>query len=284
VIKTCSQLVTFDDEVISGWELARPVDTYDKESIFDYINGAAELYFAYDFRCVAAAEYQNGETSIIIDLYDMADPEGAFGIYSLNRYEGANYVEIGNEGILTGNALDFWKGRYFCKVYAFDMDEKYQSDVVNFGSKLALNIEEAGSKPDILSQLPANGMMPRTAMFFIRKLGLDNIHYITEENVLNLGDKTKGAVAKYQLNGNVFQIFIVEYTSHKEAETAFQKYSTYLDEKGKTVAIEPEGYKKAKIFETNGKLDFVGFREQRLFGFWDVETLETAKSILEIIK
>ena len=135
VAQECSRLATFGDASIPGWTLAAPATTYHRKSIFDYINGAAELYFAYDFRAVAAAEYQDGETSVIIDVYDMTTPENAFGIYSLNRYPGANYVDIGNEGILTDTNLDFWKGRYFCKVYSFDMSEKYQKDVVNFGGR-----------------------------------------------------------------------------------------------------------------------------------------------------
>ena len=277
----CSRLATFGSGEVSGWKLASSVTTYDEKSLFDYINGAAELYFVYDFRAVAAAEYENGETSIIVDVYDMAIPESAFGIYSLNRYSEANYVDIGNEGILAGTALDFWKGRYFCKVYSFDMDEKYQNDVINFGNILASKIQEAGEEPSVLESLPQDGLIPRTARFFSRKLGLDNISYISEENVFNLNAGTRGVVAEYQIDGARFQLFIIEYPSSDEADSAFEMYISYLDKKGEPAPTATHG--KSKMVRMDGKFTFVKVKNRILSGFWDVETRETAESVLQSI-
>jgi hypothetical protein len=279
ITEECSRIATFGKDEVSGWKLASPANTYHKKSIFDYINGAAELYFVYDFRGVAAAEYQNGETSIIVDVYDMASPEGAFGIYSLNRYPEADYTDVGNEGILSGTALDFWKGRYFCKVYSFDSAEKYQKDVVNFGRKLALKIEEAGAEPSVLESLPQNGLIPRTAMFFSRKLGLDNIHYVTEENVFNLTAETKGAVAEYQIDGAEFQAFVIEYPSPDEAMSAFKAYSSYLDEQGESVAAQKTTYGKLKIVKIDDKFNLVSIKDRSLLGFWNLETQEAVELI-----
>jgi len=275
----CSRIATFGKDEVPGWELASPANTYDKKSIFDYINGAAELYFVYDFRGVAAAEYQNGETSIIVDVYDMSSPEGAFGVYSLNRYPEADYTDVGNEGILSGTALDFWKGRYFCKIYSFDSAEKYQKDVVNFGRKLALKIEEAGAEPSVLESLPQNGLMPRTAMFFSRKLGLDNIHYVAEENVFNLRAETKGAVAEYQIDGAEFQLFVIEYPSQDEATSAFKTYSRYLDEQGESVTAQKTTYGELKIVRIDDKFNFVSIKDRRLLGCWNLENQEAIELI-----
>jgi hypothetical protein len=268
VTEECSRLAAFRSHEVSGWELALPINTYDRKSLFDYIDGAAELYFVYDFRAVAAAEYQNGETSIVIDVYDMTTPEGAFGIYILNRYPEANYVSIGNEGILAGTALDFWKGRYFCKVYSFDMSEKYQDDVISFGKGLASKIKEAGEKPTVLEGLPQSGLIPGTAKFFSRKLGLDNIHFVSEENVFKLSAETKGVVAEYEVDNIRFPIFIIEYPSSEEANSAFEAYSSYLDGKGKSV---PTGKATHKMVKVNGKFTSAKVKDRVILGFWDVE-------------
>ena len=291
VTDECSRLATFGSDVgathaspVPGWKLASPVNTYDEKSLFDYIDGAAELYFAYDFRAVAAAEYQNGETSIMIDVYDMTMPEGAFGIYSINRYPEANHVDIGNEGILTGTALDFWKGRYFCKIYSFDMAEKYQDDVINFGNILASKIQEPGEEPAVVGRLPQGGLIPRTARFFIRKLGLDNIRYVSEENIFNLSAETKGVVAEYQIDDTEsFQLFIIEYPSPEEADSAFEAYSSYLDGKGEPVPIDEATYGKSKMVEVDGKFAFVKVKDRIISGFWDVEAQESVESVLQIV-
>lgn len=278
----CLQLAATGSD-IPDWKLAPPTTSYNKKTIFDYINGAAELYFAYDFRAVAAAEYQDGETSVIIDVYDMTTPEGAFGIYSLNRYPEASYVDIGNEGILTGTELNFWKGQYFCKIYSFDMDEKYQKAVVNFGNKLALNIKEAGTSPAIIERLPQNGMVPKTARFFSRKLGLDNIHYVSKENILSLNSDTKGAVAEYEIGENTFQLFVIEYPSLDTAFSAFEAYGNHLGQESKLLSEgnDPRGI--SKIFGDDDNFTFIGLKNQDLWGIWEADTPEMAESILQDI-
>ena len=277
VANECSRLATSGSNV-PGWKLAVPARTYDKESIFQYINGAAELYFAYDFRAAAAAEYQNGETSIIIDVYDMTAPENAFGIYSLNRYPEANYVDIGNEGILVDTNLDFWKGQYYCKVYSLGISEKLQKDVVNFGGILASNIQEAGAEPPLLKNLPQNGLIPKNAKYFSRKLALDNIHYVAEDNVLNLSSETKGVVAEYQIDDNSFQLFTIEYPSLDAAHSAFESYSGYLDRQAESLS---DGL--LRTFKSGDEIILVGIRDQILWGAWNVQTQEEAEAILRNI-
>jgi len=274
-----TNLITFTDNEIVNWKLSSTVKIYDRNTIFDYIDGAAELYFAYDFVKVASAEYQNGKTSIIIDVYDMNSPENAFGIYSLNRYQDANYVSIGNEGILAGAALDFWKWNYYCKVYALDTSETYQKDVTEFGNKIASRIQTNGEEPAVIKKLPQNGLIPKTARFFTQKLGLDNIHFVSDENIFDLDGETKGVVADYKINESRFSLFMIEYSSQQRADLAFEAYTKYLTEKSKAVPIEaiPDG--KAKMFESEGKFTLVSLKGQLLLGFWDVESQEVAKSI-----
>jgi len=272
-------IVSFSSDEIANWKLASPVKIYDKKTIFDYIDGAAEIYFAYDFIRVASAEYKSGTTSIMIDAYEMLSPASAFGIYSLNRYQDANYVSIGNEGILTGTALDFWKGKYYCKAYCFDSSETYQKDVTEFGNKIASKIKENGEEPAIIKRLSPNGLIPKSAKYFTRKLGLDNIHFVADENIFKLNGETKGVVAEYDIDGNRCLSFIIEYPSAQKAELAFQSYIKHLSEKAKPVALDDLN-DKIKVFESDGKFASVKIDGQALSGFWDVESLDTAKFIL----
>lgn len=280
----CSRLATFEDNEVAGWKLASYIGISDDKSLFDYIDGAAELYFAYDFRAAAAVQYEDGKTSIMIDVYDMTSPDGAFGIYSLNRYPEAGYVDIGNEGILTGLVLEFWKGRYFCKVYCFDMDEKYQEPVVSFGTKVASKIVEAGEKPTVITKLPQNGLIPGSEMLFIRKLGLDNVHFISEENVFNLDAETRGAAAEYKIDGARFQLFNVVYPSPDKVYQAFKTYSNYLAKKGQLVSEKTTNLGTWKLYKIDGKFNAAGYKGHTLSGFWDVESQETAEAAMQYIR
>lgn len=274
VLYQCSNIAASGAGKIPQWELVSSPNTYDKETIFDYIDGAAELYFAYDFRGIAAVEYKNNETSIIVDIYDMTSPEGAFGIYSLNRDQKANYVNAGNEGILSGTALDFWKGRYFCKVYSLSMSEKYQPVVMSFANILATEIEDAGAEPAIMSKLPLNNQIPKSAKFFMKKLGLDNINFISEENILNLSDDTRGAVAEYIVGNSKFKVFIIQYLSSDNALLAFDNYSEFLEKDGKLISNVESDQERAKLFQIEDTFTGLIKKDQILYGFWEVDSIE----------
>ncbi|HGJ66838.1 TPA: hypothetical protein ENS27_15865 [bacterium] len=269
-------LIKFHEKDISGWKLASKIRMYDKNNIFDYIDGAAELYFAYDFFKVVTAEYQNGQTSILVDVYDMTNSENAFGIYSLNRYKGANYVRIGNEGILEDATLEFWKGQYYCKVYSFNQSEEYQKIVADIGSKIASRIHDFGKEPNIIKRLPQDGLIHKTEQFFTRKLGLDNVYFISDENVLELDGQTKGIIAEYQLNDKTFHIFMVEYPSPEKAISAFDTYSEYLTKKGEI--------NEKKVYKVENRFTYIKLGGNIISGFWDVESEELMKIALDYIR
>ncbi len=274
------KIISFSENEIAGWKLASAIKLYDKKTIFDYIDGAAEIYFAYDFVKVATAEYKKENVSILIDVYEMQSSSSAFGIYSLNRYQDANYVDIGNEGIITGIALDFWKDKYYCKLYCLDLSEAYQKDVIEFGNKIASKIKEFGEEPTIIKKLPKDGLIPKSEKYFTRKLGLDNIHFVADENVFDLDGETRGGVAEYNVNGNRYLSFIIEYPSEKKAELAFRSYTKYLSEKSRLIDLNSSYFDNGKLFETDAKFSFVRLDDQTLSGFWDVESFDIAKSIL----
>ncbi len=275
-----TSVISFNDNEIPGWKSASPISIYDKETIFDYIDGAAELYFAYGFSKVATTEYTDGITSIIIDVYDMSDPEGAFGIYSLNRYEGANYVNIGNEGILVDTSLDFWKGKYYCKIYSFDTSEKYKNIVIEFGDKLSSRIQDSGKEPEIIKILPSEGLMLKTEKFFCRKLGLDNVSFISEDNILNLDGNTKGIFAEYKLYDTDFQMLIVKYPTKESADLAFNNCSVYFEKDSEIINKNDN----IILFKKDDKYTIIKLNQEFLVLVINIKTEKISEDFLNYIK
>ena len=85
----------------SAKHLARPAVARDRGSLFEYINGGAELYLSYGFERLISAFYQLGddeEKSIVLDIYDMGTPLQAYGVFGANRREEADRAPGGVEG------------------------------------------------------------------------------------------------------------------------------------------------------------------------------------------
>lgn len=251
-------------------KLETKVTEYKGKGLYDFLNGGAELYFAYDIVAAASAEYKVGQDSIIeVAIYDMGTSGDAFGIYSIGRYANAEYVGVGNEGIKTSSTLDFWKGRYYCKLVSFNETTESQEAIVALGTTLANNIKESGGLPELLPLLPEASKVPQSEKYFRKQLALNNIHYVDSENVLQLSEKTEGVVGKYQFGKTKVDGFVIKYPSSEDTNSAYDSYLTYLSKKGKVEKMEAEN--SAKIVLQNGKVTFIAHRDNYLIGVWNAQ-------------
>jgi hypothetical protein len=198
----------------------------------------------------------------------MGEPRNAFGIYSIFRYEGADHVEIGNEAISTPATLDFWKGRYYCKLFAFGSSAVSGEVMIALGGSVADRISEAGSEPELLSLLPREGVIAGSQKYFRRHLALNNIRYIDSENVLGLSRDTEGVTAKYQVGKREYTGYIVKYPSAAPAGSAFRSYTGFR-------GMKAEGTSRngVEVFILEGgDIEAIALEDGYIVGIWDADT------------
>lgn len=221
---------------------------YEGKELFNYLDGKAENYLAYKIKSLSIQEYQNNSgITLTIEIYNMASTQDAFGIYSLTRNPETRFVEIGNEGIITAYAVEFWKANFYIKLIHSIPGPK--DDLIQIAKELANNINRNSKELQLVHLLPSNDYIQRSAKFFHQKISLDNIYYIPE-NFLELNDKTNGAVGYYQNNGEKTKAFIIKYPSTDMAKMAYGKYSQYLSIHQKSNAM-------------------VNISDAYVFGIWD---------------
>ena len=81
---SCSDQASVFPEV-NGWAQTGEVLTYDADNLWEYINGAAELFVEYDVQTCRTADLSAGDLTVTVDLYDMGTPLNAFGIFVRER-------------------------------------------------------------------------------------------------------------------------------------------------------------------------------------------------------
>jgi hypothetical protein len=240
---------------------------YRDSTLYDFLDGGAELYFDYDIVAVADAEYETDSGATVeASVYDMGNAARAFGIYSTIRYDGADFVDVGNEGVKTESSLDFWKGRYYVRLLAYETPPGTEAVILALGRALAGNITESGDLPDIISLLPTESMVPRSEKYFLKALALNNIHYVAPGNVLLLDDETEGVVARYGRSGTETTGFIISYPDVARAAQAFESYVAYLRGEG---TLRSRDWSAEVVFE-NGTRCLFAARQTYVFGVWDV--------------
>ncbi len=105
---------------IGEFSINGEVELFDRQGLFDYINGAAPLYIDRNFRKLAAAELTIGDSELTCDIYDMGEAANAASIFEAEATPHAEPADWGDAGRTSRMALVFREGRYYVKLTAFD--------------------------------------------------------------------------------------------------------------------------------------------------------------------
>ncbi len=197
---------------IAGWKQSGEIQTFIPKNLYEYINGAADLYFAYDFQELKVAEYQNEKkASVAVDVYRHKTPLHAFGIYSQERLPGANFLDIGIQGYYEKGFLNFLTGPFYVKLSAVNTGPEDRETLVAFAKRTAENLGPKGSLPSILSAFPAEGKQKHSEKFIVKNfLGYDFFH--------------SAFTADYELQGKKFKLFVIEGKNKNECKDMIEKY------------------------------------------------------------
>ena len=92
---------------VGEWRKPVAPERYDQKTLYDYIDGGAELYLAFDFVAAVTFEYVAGkDDEIKVDIFDMGSARGAFGAFAHGRESIA--AEVGQGSDYGGGLLTFW--------------------------------------------------------------------------------------------------------------------------------------------------------------------------------
>ena len=149
----------------SGWTLKDPPETFTKETLFEHIDGQADLFIHYGFEKSIFAIYQNDNSSddrIDVDIYDMGNPLQAFGVFSRFRQEGSA-AGIGLDSSLGDHHAIFYKGRYFVVLQAVETNA---SALKRLATEIESRISDNAGPPKEIEYFPKNGLKPGSIEYF----------------------------------------------------------------------------------------------------------------------
>lgn len=200
---------------LDSWRYAESPQHYLPETLFEYINGAAESYLSYDFQELAVAQYkkEDSEASLTLEIYDMGKEKNAFGIYSAERYPESEYLAVGNQGYREEGTLNFIIADMYIKLLCFDCGENEQATLKLFAQDIEKRIKEKGALPPLLKLFPKSGLVAYSEKFILH-------------NFLGFGFLHDGYLANYKDGQEDFDLFLIEGTGEKEAEDMFSQYLT----------------------------------------------------------
>jgi hypothetical protein len=238
---------------IGRWSALTDDRVFDEETIFSYIDGAAEVYRAYNFkRCLARRYTTLNGPAIILDVFEMGSSEDAYGVFT-HDLDGTK-VDVGQDGRLRPGWLSFWKARFFVSIYMEEETAAAKQAVMELGRLIADKITGNSTTPEIIDLLPPVGLQSDTIRYLHHFIVLNYHYYLSDENILNISAETDAALAEYQTGNQSARMLLVKYPTAEVAaksRAAFLKH--YLPDADQKGMVLLENNKWAAI-NINGKL------------------------------
>lgn len=256
--ETAEEMAGFmaDISAVSGWKSEGGIKCYKGEELFNYIDGGAELFHDYGFKKACVRDYQKGDSLYTVEIYEMENSSKAFGVYSINREGG--HPQLGQEAAYQEGFLNIWKGRYYIKIFTSQKGADMEKDILFLGEKTASRIKDTGEMPSLSKLIPASAVKDKTVSFY--KMGaINNIFFISHENILNLNGEAEGITFLLPLGKENVRVIIIRYPDATRAKESLENvakgyFSQPPSSKG---ADEYMGKKKDKAVITKRQGDFL---------------------------
>jgi hypothetical protein len=191
---------------------------FQREDLFEYIDGAADQYLQYGFRMVLTADYavSADSSSITIEIYCMSSPLLAFGIFAAERSAEEPKVDIGTAGYMGANVLNFCKGPYYIKITSFDLKKDMKPWMQEMGRSIAGRIAGDYALPELFSLFPAEDRVATAD----RYIPLDFLgqSYLKNGYRCDYHDEKCGT----------YQLYLMPFKDAPAAEDAFAQYKDFL--------------------------------------------------------
>lgn len=227
--------------------------------MFAYMNGAAELYLAYQFDHLEVFEYTAEEQDdILVEIYAMETSDDAFGLFSLD-WEGEpvtfssepadSSVALPQRALYDGGWLRMCAGSVYARIMTYQETPESRDAVLALGQMIAENRAQP-AEPEIVQMLPQRigsdwAIRQDRVAFFRSHQVLNSLYYLSHENLLNLNHSTEAVFAPYQRNAEtettqqVVYVIGVRYASSEHAQDALKQcHTAYLSKQHSVVENE----------------------------------------------
>jgi hypothetical protein len=215
---------------VAGWTRAEEIQQYRAETLYEYIDGAAEAYIGYDFKELVVGQFRadGSKAQVTAEIYDMGTPLNAFGIYSVERFPESLFLDIGVQGYIEEGSLNFLAGRYYVKMLCYEGGGKTDSILKSFAADITGKLKEIGSLPALLRIFPKDGRIVNSEKFILR-------------NFLGFKFLGGGYMAGFNQAGQDFEAFLIEAKSEADAGSMFARYVDNFAKSGRAAEKKPYG-------------------------------------------
>ncbi len=278
---------------VNGWRLAEKPQRVTPESIFQYMDGAGELYLAYRMDHVDVYNYSpktGDEDAILVELYWMQSPDDGYGLLSGDW--GGEPVALSEtwpaaerRALYGAGLLRIWSGDLYARVMASRETDASRATVLSLGRAIVEG-RPSSPVPALVPTAPATvGERFRARMdrhVFLRShLVLNSAYFVATANLLDLDATTEALLVPYddlqqpQTPARV-RLLLARYADDGQAQKALDHFqAVYLHQ-----SARPAGPSRGAVKIEDGWVGF-GATGRRLALAFEAPDQASAEAFVE---
>jgi len=122
---------------VEGWAKTGDTRTFEAADLWKYIDGDAERYLKAGVQRLSTADYKfKNKTDAVVDIYTMANAEGAAKIFEAEPAADAKPIQLGDGARLYGQSLIFRKGPNLVRIVTYEESPEIRQAILQLGRSI----------------------------------------------------------------------------------------------------------------------------------------------------
>jgi hypothetical protein len=222
---------------LQAWERSDPARVFAAADLYGFIDGGAELYLEFGFEQLVVQRYRPRTPAagnaglrgqIQLEIYRMADPTAAAGIYLMNCGKESPDPAFRERHTVSPFQLRFKRDRCYVVINNLDGDKRNVPQMLEFGKYVASRLP-ADAPADALKALPQSNLVKDSQRLIRGPYALQAIYTLGEGDVLQLGRRVTAVAGTYETPGGRSTLIVADYPNAAAAAAAFAHLRRNLD-------------------------------------------------------
>ena len=244
-------------------------ETFDARNLSDKIDGKAELYLSAGFTRLVSQRFRDERaTDLWMEafVYDMGNSQNAFSVFSAQRREDSESLDLTQHAYRTPNALFLTHGRYYLEIIASKASEQVLQPVKKMAETFIHNTSVEVSVVNETALFPKQGLVKNSIV-------------LISSNAFGYDGFDKIFTAEYEFDDSRLTAYLSHRKTPEEAKKMASAYWQFLLAYGGQNIEEKLPIKDARLIKILDTFEIVFSHGSYLGGIREAATIDEAKML-----
>ncbi|MDM8550641.1 hypothetical protein QUF72_11205 [Desulfobacterales bacterium HSG2] len=260
-----------------NWVSMTPPEAFGPDDLSEKIDGKAELYLSSGFLGLQCQRFKEAGSSDLwteVFIYDMGNASNAFSVFSSQRRDDAEPLELSQFSYRTENALFLAYGSYYLEMIASAASERISEAMQSMAGNFIRDNRPEGTDKEI--SVSEQMLFPKSGLE-------ENSISLLSANVFGYGALDQVFTATYQLENKQATAFFSRRKTPSEAEELALGYHKFLTDFGGTDVETEARIRNAEMVSIMDAYDLIFTCGSFFAGVHEAESAETAEKLADML-